>query len=395
MTQRERRLALILGVVAVVGGLLLAYQLILRPLNDYSDTIASLDDDIIKTDKLLQGARKDKARLDRWRLMSLPVDPAHPTDPALATREYRKYLGQLMFKNTILAESFNPMDTPRAPTQPGKPRPAYTALHFSIRARASLGNFVRMLDEFQQTPLLHKIKSLTIARVEGTAAARKNRDDVVTVQMMVEALVVNGAERPPSNRPTNLLGIDQRLLALDALTRLRRGPAGIALAPLSPTGPLGKQLLAVESPARTYADIARKNIFQGPPADDGKDPLSNPGGPIDVTRYTFLTDIVLNDKEGEAFYYIRTSNRWTRLRESRGFNTFIIKDERGEEDLVKGTVLKIESRDVYFRAGDNYFVIHIGQNFDSAMRHPLSPAQVETLGLAGPSSKGLTSTTDQ
>ncbi len=402
MTQRERRLAIILSCVAVLGGLILAYQLILRPLNDYSDNIASAKEDIDKAEKQLQAARKDKARLDRWRLMSLPGDPARPNDPALATRQYRKYLSELLYKNNFLVESFNPIDTPRAPTQPGKPRPAFTALHYNIRARATLGNFVRMLEEFQHTPLLHKIKSLTIARVENTAAARKNRDDVVTVLMMVEALVVSGVERPPSNRPTNLLefsksfGIDPRLGALDALTVLRRGPAAIALVPsvLSPTGPLGKQLLAAESPARTYADIAKKNIFQGPPETE-KDALSNPGGPIDVSRYTYLTQITLGEKGSEAFYYIRTSNRQTRLRLSAGFDKFRIMDERGDNAVLSGKVVKIESRDVYFQVDNDYYAVHVGQSFEEALRTRLSPAQVEALGLgdssqkaaAGPSSR--------
>ena len=43
MTQRERRLAIILGGIVVVGGVFLAYQLILRPLREYDETIASLE----------------------------------------------------------------------------------------------------------------------------------------------------------------------------------------------------------------------------------------------------------------------------------------------------------------------------------------------------------------
>src|SRR5260370_6870559 len=114
MTQRERRLAIILSCVAVLGGLILAYQLILRPLNDYSDNIASAKEDIDKAEKQLQAARKDKARLDRWRLMSLPGDPARPNDPALATPQYPKYLRNLLYKHTFLLEPFTPTDPPRA-----------------------------------------------------------------------------------------------------------------------------------------------------------------------------------------------------------------------------------------------------------------------------------------
>jgi hypothetical protein len=384
MTQRERRLAMLLGGVAVVGGLFLAYQLLLRPLQDYATTIAALDDEIAEKEKELQKARKDKQRLERWRLMSLPVHPAHRNDTALASREYGKYLDDL-FRNRLLIESFTPVNAPAPPAQAGKPRP-YTALSFNVRGKATLGNFVKLLRDFQQTPLLHKIKSLTIERVENTAALRKKRDDVVTVAMTVEALVVTGAER----RPTNLLGVDHRLLALDALTVLRRGPAAIALVPsvAGPTGLLGKQLLAANAPPdRTYDDIAKKNIFQGQPEADRGGGYSNPGGPIDVTRYTFLTSTNIGEKGPEAFYYIRTSNRWTRLRESLGFNAFQVKDEDGQQVLVDGKVVRIESRDVYFRVGNDYYKIHIGQNFEQALRNRLSPAEVEALGLASPAPK--------
>jgi hypothetical protein len=378
MTQRERRLALILGGIVVVGGVFLAYQLILRPLREYDDTIASLEAENQTAQDQINKIREGKKQLNRWRFMSLPVDPARPNDTSLASREYGRFLSELMHKNRLDVESFTPVDAPTISAQVGK-KPVYTPLTYNVRAKASLGNLVQMMEQFQRAPLLHRIKSLTIARVENTVAARKKRDDVVTVQMTVEALVVNGAQRR--------LGFDPRLLALDALMVLAHRPGGIALAPsvLNPTGPLWPRQLTRSATSRKYADIAKKNIFLGPLApgedlDDGSS-AAIPGGEIQVTRYTYLTDITVGVWRAEAWIYIRTNKHKTRLRESPGFNAFRIMDERDDGPELSGKVLKIESRDLYFQVGTNYYVIHVGQNFAEAMRRRLPESEVKSLGL--------------
>jgi len=397
MTPRERRLAIILCGIVVVGGLFLAYQLILRPLGEYDSTIATLEDDIKGERDQVFKILKDKPQLERWRLMSLPIDPAHPADVGLARGEYGKYLNELMYRNRFADVNLNPVEVNRAiGTQPGK-KPDYTAVDFNIRAKTSLANLVQMLEEFQRTPLMHKIKNLTIDRSENAPAARRKREDLVAVQMTIEALVVSGAER----RPTNLLGVDHRLLAVDALTALGRGPTGLALVPalLSPTGPLGAKLMErlqdaaagrgsaspgyTEVPRRNYRDIAKKNIFQGAPTLDAKEdtPFVPSGEDIDVRRFTYLTDITVTDWRSEAFYYIRTSNRKTRLRVSPGFNALRIMDDNDDQVVVNGKVVKIESRDIFFSVGNNYYRLHIGQNFAEAMRRKLPEAEVKELGL--------------
>jgi hypothetical protein len=227
--------------------------------------------------------------------------------------------------------------------------------------------------------------------------------------MTIEALVVSGAEK----RPSNLLGIDHRLVALDALSVLRRGPAAIALVPavLSPTGPLGARIVEKmeqaaqargskkskeedEVVARSYRDIARKNIFQGAPTVE-KQEFYATGDDIEVTRYTYLTDITLSDWRSEAWIFMRTNNRKTRLRVSPGFNSFLIKDDH-DEVHVNGKVVKIDSRDIYFQVGSSYYAIHVGQSFAEAMRRRLAETDARSLGLlaseGNPESSGKTAT---
>jgi hypothetical protein len=381
MTQRERRMAIILFGIVVAGAMFLTYQLILRPLREYDETIATLERETETADIQLRRIRQDKLLLERWRQMSLPTDPSRPGDASFGSREYSRYLSELLYKNKFDVESFTPVDAPVISTAPGK-KPVFTPLTYNVRAKVSLINFVKMLEDFQRAPVLHRIKSLTVARAENSVKARGRRDNNVTVQMAVEALLVSNSER----RPTNLFGVDHRLLALDALTVLRRGPAGIALIPsvLSPTGPLGRRQMAKDTPTRYYADISKKNIFLGMPlpGEFGDDELSARRlEDIDVTRYTYLTDITLKDGREEAFYYIRTNKKKTRLRISPGFNSFRIMDELEDSPVVSGKVLKIESRDIYFQVGNNYYSIHVGQSFAEAMRRRLPEAEVKSLGL--------------
>jgi hypothetical protein len=394
MTQRERRLAIFLGAVVLLGGLFLAYQLILRPLGEYGSTIATLDDDVKSLDEQVAKVRKDKPQLETWRLMSLPIDPAHPGDVRLARGEYGQFLTSLLERHRFAEVNLTPMATTRSTsTQPGK-KPMFIPVDFNLRAKASLPSLVQMLEEFQRTPLMHKIKNLTIDRPENAPAARRRGGDALAVEMTIEALVVSGAER----RPTNLLGVDHRLLALDALTVLGRGPAALALVPsvLSPTGPLGTKIVERQAEAalargapppkyddlavRNYRDIGRKNIFQGAPAADKPEVFFGSAEDIEVTRFTFLTDITVSDWKSEAFYYIRTNNRKTRLRVSPGFNTFRITDDR-DDVIVTGKVVKIDARDIYFQVGESFYGIHVGQSFADAMRRRLPESEVRSLGL--------------
>jgi hypothetical protein len=404
MTQRERRLAMILGVFLAGGALLLFWQLILRPLDEYDLTIASLRRDRDAVRQQVSDVLDDKKKVELWQLMSLPATPGKPGDVTLARDEYFKYLRKLLGDSRFADITLTPMESNRTlSTQPGK-KPVYIPVDINVRARASLTSLVQMLDEFQRTPLVHKIKTLKIDRPEIASAARKKREDVVTVEMTIEALVVTGAER----RPVNLLGIDHRLLAVDALTVLERGPALVALAPgmLSPTGPLGKRLMALREEAssrktkngkkgdavapdddyeeamhRNYADIAKKNIFQGPPTVEREAPVST-GEEIDVTKFTYLTDITLADWGGEAYIYFRASHRKMRLRVSPGYRSFGIKDDFDDQFAIKGEVMKIESRDLYFKVGRELYRMHIGQNFAEALRQRVSDAEAKTLGLA-------------
>ncbi len=128
MTQRERRLALILAAALGAGGIFFGIQMVMR-YGDYGKTIETLEGDIERTSVEVRKTEEDRRQLSRWRLMSLP------TDVALAKGEYYDYLRELLTSNLFEELSLNPLEASRAATTQGSKKPVYTPVDFNIQAR--------------------------------------------------------------------------------------------------------------------------------------------------------------------------------------------------------------------------------------------------------------------
>jgi hypothetical protein len=396
MNPRERILASGLVVVVVlVGGAFLFHRLFLVPLANRDTKIEQFQQEVDEKGERVNQILAEKAKLAKWRGLSLPADVD------MARREYENYLTELLrdsgFAPATLTVTAKPVDTKSSPTISGRASgassdaqaaqgggarrgdlPVYTRLAYTVQGRADLAHFVRMLERFYRTPLLHQIKNLTIQR-PLTPGSQQQGD--LDVNMTVEALVVDGAEK----RPTLLPGLDRRFVAVDVVTALGHGLAGLALVPwaVGPTGPVGPGTLAQR--ARDYAAIADKNIFFG----NQRTVVQEKDTPLDPTRFVRLIDITHNDDRTQALLYDRYNNRYIRLRtdSGSGYDTFGIEDERGETAL-RGKVMRIDQRDLIFRVDDNYYSIHLEQDLVDALRTPLTAEQVQSLGLAAAPDKG-------
>jgi hypothetical protein len=364
MNPRERVLAAaVVALVLLAGGVFLFHQLYLSPLWERDAAIETAQQDLEKRkDELLQ-ARAEKLRLERLQLLSLPADPI------LATREYEKYLNDLLVRSGFTPASVQiAVKQPTAVAIPGKKQPVYTVLQFVVSPTGRLDNLVRMMENFYQTGLLHAIKSLSVEmpQLAGPDQRPDTRRDELRIQMTVEALIVNGAP----NRPYLLPNIDSRLLALDVAAALRAGPTGMAYAvwAAGPTGPRGPSVLA--SPHRNYSAIAAKNIFLGPPTREES---------VEIAPYVYLTHIVVSDQSGEAYLYDRFNEAERKLT-SRGQATF--RDSTGQHSFTMRAE-QIDVRDLVFSVGEGekrYYRMHVGQNIEDALQQPLSADQVQALG---------------
>jgi hypothetical protein len=198
------------------------------------------------------------------------------------------------------------------------------------------------------------------------------------VNLKVEALIVSG----PDKHWTGLSGLDDRLVAADLVAGLRGGPVGLAQVPwaVSPSGLRPPQVLAKTSTPRIYSEIARARLFEGAEAEREK---RFPVDYDDVKQFVKLYFIGWDPryKRWEAKLYNQLTDRDVRLRDDNsGFKQFIIRDD-DDNVIVRGTVLKIADRDVYFFANGEIFAMKIGDSLSDAMWQAVPPQEAQRLGL--------------
>lgn len=366
MSPRERLLALgILTAVIVVGGGFLFYNLFWTPLQDLDTQLVSVQQEIEDKEQRLRDIEAAKIRLQRLKQLSLP------TNVEFSRREYEMYLHDLLGDSGFSA-GFTVMPKQAEPSSPimtGK-GPAYTRLPYTVVGHATLANLVNMLERFYREGLLHQIKSLKVARPSGIGS--QPQQSILDIHMIVEALIVAGADNRPMLRPA----LDRRLLVLDVVAALRHGPTGLGLVLWAggPAGPAGPGVLA-RSP-RQYAAIAKKNIFLGSTA------LDRPAELVAAPRFVHLTDIThTSDRPCEAFLYDRLSNQTTRLRAEAGFDTFWVVSDEGKT-FVRGKVIRLDDKDLFFQDEENYYRMHVGDDLDMVLRRPLTGEELKVLRLS-------------
>jgi hypothetical protein len=348
MNPRERMLAIcVIGTVILAAAAFFGYQLFWVPFSERRANLTRLRDEGEAKQQRIIKILEDRGRLQRARQLSLPLDVN------LARVEYQRFLDELLRKNKfggISVAERGKADSRNVPTTTNKV-PVYTRVTFSAQGRANLSSIVAMLQGFYRTPLMHQVKRLSIHRPATAAADR--RPDELELELIVEAIIVNGADK----RPQLLPFIDRRLVALDAFSSLRGAPVAFGLASwgAGPSGPVGPRVLA--DPHRDYSAIAAKNIFFGntPVVVDTRAPEPE----AEVLKYVRLTTITTDwnryDKRREAELYdvwLGPAAGKMRLRSTAGFNTFNILRST-DNTLVVGEVVRIDERDVIFRVALN------------------------------------------
>jgi hypothetical protein len=211
---------------------------------------------------------------------------------------------------------------------------------------------VSALENLERTPVMHRVKGLTLARQESTSTKDKDQSkNSLNIQMNLEAMIVAGAK--PGVAPV--------------------------------LKPDSKIFLPTPSHPRNYADIAKKNIFIGPvPVPP---PAKVPSMEITAEEELIAEHVRLDlcDPTSQEAY-LRTlifQMRPTKLRSKAGtgYDTFRIMNEERTKVLVKARVLRIDQREVYFQVREDVYGIHIGQTIAEAMRRPLSDAELKALDL--------------
>ena len=374
MTVRERNLMFTLGGVAGAVVLVIVFmQWFWTPYQNAKRDIRELNDDVDKNTKQLADLKREQKRLEKYKVLSLSASDQ-------AASEYTDKFLMPVLRGSGLTDIKLQAPPPgkfKAPAAQGK-KAGHLPLDFVVGAHGDIGGVVQVLKALKNAPLAHRVKSLTLTTAEtSTKDAGK-----LNLFMTIEALIVSKA---PAANPF-LASADTRVLAVDTAAVLGRAPAGLAVG--LAIGPwfafkenLRTEVAKEESAQRKYEDLKNRNLFAGavPVVDlPERRPVDFP---FDVREYIKLDHIGLTENEA----YLRNNvvrERETKLRPKKpGFEYFVVWNEDRDLQLLKGKVLKLAQREMYFQVGEFVYAMHIGASLADAMRRALSDDEMEELQL--------------
>ncbi len=414
--------------VAVLGYVAWAY--FLTPWREYTQELEGINVKIYAKTRERVDALKKRAARDRFEMMSLPANPHD------AQVEYFRYLDDLVKRNhfeiggnsgsqgvlqyvkeskvTLAASTTSQINAAKK-----EPVLVYTVLTFFLKGQATVGHLSNLLQEFDDSPILHRIKNMSVVRLEGKKesgkkeSGKKKDSRLVAVQLDIEALIVAGNER----RTHRLSGPDDALIELNALSFLMPGPAGMMLVPwvVGPAGELSPARVAKENQNRDYGEIDKKNIFFGkmpkvdvipelpigPPEPKNTDPTPEepPHGTLKMRDYfslklitkSFTTEqgLIVDtvEEDAEALMYNPLKNMYARWKDAAGYRKVVVYGSKSNEIEVEGHLKRIDDSTVYFESKGKIYAIHIGQTFAEAMVAPVPNAELIKLGLKVASTK--------
>lgn len=281
MTTRERHLvAIVGGVLGVVGLAVVSYWFVIGPLLDKDKQIKMRQNEVAQLELDIMTIQAEKRKYEALRQNSLPADTG------VSRTQYTSLLEGMIRRSDFAAGTYKitvgEPDNKSAPTIAPK-KPAYTKLMFDVTLKGQVYHVVDFLQMFYHQPLLHSIKSINIQRPSDQRTQQARQVDVV---LKIEALVLENAPTRPTLLPViREIGI---LAGGAGATGLNmKAVADGRGAPIPPTGVLA------DIP-REYLAIAGKDIFFGP-RKEPKTPTNPEVAEEDHSPFVTLTSVVGHD----------------------------------------------------------------------------------------------------
>ncbi len=310
MNARERTLMIALVAILASGaGLYAAKRWWWDPLQDYNRTIERLTDENDQQDFKLATFQKERKKLVLARMKSLSPDQA--------ASEYMAYLESLLPNSGLKVEELTKSSVQKVKVVrpiPNVKEVGHQIISFTVRVRGELDQLVKAMEKMQKTPYEHRIRNLTIDRTD--VAAKKDASNKLTVQMIIETLVVAKSDNKTSLPP----GFDS------------------------------KSLLAPTPPDRNYALIAEKNIFVG--ATPYKEP-DDQRPSEDTPRFIYLAQTLPKQQTAHLRNRIYRTGEMKVIANKPGWDEFQVTDEFGNYVFFRAKVLKVEQRQMFFQVGQS------------------------------------------
>lgn len=382
MTERERRLAMVVGGLALLGLISMGAQRLSGMFTSRQDQIAMLEKSI--SDKRLEIQRGQRAtqELTSYERRSLPPNVD------VAGSLYRAWLIELVTRSG-LSEATVKMLAAR------EHRDIYHELPFAVTAQGDLEQIVRLLHDFYSADYLHRIRNATLKPIEGTpqlnlsltieslamhsapmqqklAPRPAEQLSAKNVEAYVNTIVKRNIFAPPNKAPNlavptlppvykgrtatfKLAGSDpdpaQKLTySLDK----HEGKQDVAIDPQSgeiritaqEVGPIQLAVRVTDNgiPAQSATAVLRMDVLE-PPGEIPSD--------VSPAKFTYLTAITLGvEGRYEVWLNVRSEGRMLRLFEGDTFNV----------GGVEGVVTRIGRRTVEIQYGGKRAAVGLGQN---------------------------------
>ncbi len=320
LSQREKLLASIVGVLVAGLALWLGFRLFSGPLvlvraqvAAYQNKLDTLQDQVLR-------AKKAQDRVAQWNRQALPSDAAR------AGALYQSWLLELAGKANFRQKKVDPGEVRNQSS-------AYRVLPFTVRGQATLEELIRFLFDFYSAGHLHQIRRITIRPVE------KSKD--LDVVLAIEALSL-----PTADRKDQLSQEKGQRLKLRDLAEYRKAIAERnVLAPYRPPPPVR------------------------PPEPPIVANLPKPE-PFDPSRFAYVTGIVEVNGEPQVWVKARTTDENFQLRQGDKF-------QLGPFSAV---VARIDSRNVEIEVDGKRHTVPLGSNIRGV---PVNSEKPESRGDGG------------
>lgn len=369
MNSNKRMLAIVAGGGGAFVLLLLIFNSIVPAWKKTNAAVAALEGEIDDKERELRFIESEKFRRESGRVLPLPG----PVERAAS--DYARFLKPLLHEAGLTVDEFQgpPPQEAKATVAGAKKSTTYIVLPYQVRAKGDLPSLAAALETMRRTPVQHRVRSLTLDRIDARDAIGK-----LGIQMTVDVMVAPQAKKGARLFPYP----DSRLIPADALATLAGAPAGSVLFPWVSQGIPLTQAVEFDQVSRVRVDLEQFNPFLGevpPPVVAKKEveaPPVEPEGP-DLREYIKL-DAIEPSKEAflrNTFYKMPP----IRLKSTpmSGYEIFRIMDEERTKTILRAKVLRIDPRVVYFQVGEDIYGIRFGQTLADAMKRPLSQSELE------------------